>query len=120
MMDLTIEKLQVNPDRLAAGFTPDVFATDAALELVQKGVPFRDAYRQVGTNLEKLSGMDPIAAIDRRTSTGTPGNLRLDVPRAALKTRTTTMESRRERIAGRIRLLAGREVVLFRDPLSPG
>lgn len=120
MMDLTIEKLQVNPDRLAAGFTPDVFATDAALELVRKGTPFRDAYRQVGTSLEKLSVMDPVAAIDRRTSTGTPGNLRLDVPRAALKERASAMDSRRERIEGRIRSLAGREVRFFRDPMIGG
>ena len=120
MMDLTIEKLQVNPDRLAAGFTPDVFATDAALELVRQGVPFRDAYRQVGTSLEKLSAMDPVAAIDRRTSTGTPGNLRLDVPRAAMKTRAASMDARCERIEGKIRSLAGREVRFFHDPLTRG
>ena len=118
IMDLTVAKLAVNADRLVAGFTPDVFATDAAIELVKKGVPFRDAYRQVGTNLEKLSAMDPVEAIGRRTSTGTPGNLRLDVPRAAAARAAAAVAARRGHIAGRLKALTGREMGFFRDPLG--
>jgi argininosuccinate lyase len=118
IMGLTVEKLEVHADRLAAGFTPDVFAADAALELVRQGVPFRDAYRQVGTNLEDLRGMDPVKAIERRTSTGAPGNLRLDVPRAASARAAAAIEARGGFIAKRIAALAGREVRFFRDPLS--
>jgi argininosuccinate lyase len=80
-------------------------------------VPFRDAYRQVGANLGKLPAMDPVEAIGRRTSTGTPGNLRLDVPRAALTKRTAALQARRERIASRITALVGRDLRFFRDPL---
>jgi argininosuccinate lyase len=120
IMDLTTEKLQVNAERLAAGFTPEVFATDAALDLVGKGVPFREAYRRVGADLGKLSAMDPLEAIRRRTSTGTPGNLRLDVPRAAAADAAADLRSRRERIVQSIRKLTGRAVPFFRDPLRPG
>ena len=118
VMDLTISKLKVNTDRLAAGFVPEVFATDAALELVRSGVPFRDAYRKVGGSLATLSARDPVEAISRRTSTGTPGNLRLDVPRAAARTIGETAGARRDHIAARIKELTGRRVAFFHDPLA--
>jgi argininosuccinate lyase len=118
IMDLTISKLEVNADRLSAGFTPEVFATDRVLELVRQGVPFRDAYREVGANLGQLAAMDPVAALKRRTSTGAPGNLRLDVPRAAAETASASVKARREHIDSRIKALAGREVSFFRDPLG--
>ncbi len=120
IMDLTVSKLEVNADRLAAAFTPDVFATDRALDLVKQGVPFRDAYRQVSASLDKIPAMDPVEAIRRRTSTGTPGNLRLDVPRAVATKAAATVRTRRERISGRIGALAGRQVAFFRDPLQAG
>lgn len=118
IVDLTISKLSVNAERLAAGFTPDVFATDRALELVKQGVPFRDAYRTVGADLESLRGMDPAEAIRRRTSTGTSGNLRLDVPRASAAKRSSALRARRGHLSARIRALAGRDVAFFRDPLG--
>jgi argininosuccinate lyase len=36
IMDLTVEKLVVNKEKLRAAFTPDIFAADSALELVAK------------------------------------------------------------------------------------
>ena len=68
VMDLTVEKLVVNVDRLRAGFTPDIFATDQALEMVTRGVPFREAYKKVGTDLGSLSSRDPVEALGKRTS----------------------------------------------------
>ena len=72
----------VNAERLRAAITPEIYATDRAFELVAKGMPFRDAYREVGRNLGALAAEDPAAAIAARKSSGTTGNLRLDVPRA--------------------------------------
>ncbi len=118
IMDLTVRKLTVNRDALRRGFTPDIFATDRALDLVSRGIPFRDAYREVGRSLDKLAGSDPREALASRTSTGTPGNLRLDVPRAALSREQEWLDGERRRKGARIRELAGTEVVLFRDPLQ--
>ena len=73
----TFIKLKVNESALLAGFDPSVFATDAALELVAKGVPFRDAYRQVAQELDKLGDRDAAAAIAARTHVGSTGNLNL-------------------------------------------
>ena len=76
-MELTIQKLSVNPDRLRAGFTPEIFATDYALELVQQGTNFRDAYKEVANNISALKTRDPDSALAARTSSGTAGNLKI-------------------------------------------
>lgn len=48
IMTLVIGGLKVNEGRCKAAMTPELFATEKALELVKKGVPFRDAYRKMG------------------------------------------------------------------------
>ncbi len=118
IMDLTASKLVVNTDALRSAFTPDIFATDRALDLVSKGTPFREAYREVGRSLESLSSADPAEALSRRKSTGTPGNLRLDVPRAALAREREWLEKEEAAKGARIKSLAGADVALFRDPLA--
>ncbi len=117
VMDLTISKLIVNPDKLRAGFTPEIFATDEALELVGKGMPFREAYKQVGQHLDKLGKRDPGEALDRKTSTGATGNLRLDISRKAVHSLEAEVLMEETFTRERIASLAGRDVELFRDPL---
>jgi argininosuccinate lyase len=117
VMDLTAAKLGVNPDKLRAGFTPEIFATDEALELAGKGVPFREAYREVGQHLDRLGKRDPVEAIARKTSTGATGNLRLDIPKQAVKVFSAEVQKDETFTRDRIAALAGREVELFRDPL---
>ena len=118
VMDLTVEKLVVNADRLRAAFTPEIYATDRALEMVADGVPFREAYREVGKNLGALSKRDPADAIAKRTSIGTPGNLRLDLARALSAEYAEDLSRVEAEKAARIASLTGRQVELFRDPLS--
>jgi len=77
--DLTIEKLEVHPDRLKAAFTPEIFATDDAIALVQEGLSFRDAYRKVGTHLEEVQDRNPDELFIHRTSLGYAGNLGLEL-----------------------------------------
>jgi argininosuccinate lyase len=118
IMDLTIEKLVVNDSALRAAFPPGIFATDRALELVREGVPFREAYRQVGRSLDSLARRDPQEAIARRVSTGAPGNLRLDVPRKAAEMNAQWLKREEKSKRESISRLAGRDVDLFRDPLE--
>lgn len=75
---LVFESLTVNVDTLVKSFTPELFAADEAIELARKGVPFRDAYLQVGMNIDKLAGRDPRQNILSKTHQGAPGNLGLD------------------------------------------
>jgi argininosuccinate lyase len=70
-----VKELEAHPDRLIGGFTPDVFATDRALELVARGMPFRDAYHKVKAELSSLESSDPAAAIARKSHLGAPAGL---------------------------------------------
>lgn len=75
IMALLMSRLGVNRAELRRGFTPDVFATDRALELVVGGMPFRDAYDRVKGTLGDVKGMDPDEAIRRKTHEGATAGL---------------------------------------------
>jgi hypothetical protein len=72
----------------------------------------------VGRNLDALASRDPVEALAKKTSTGATGNLRLDVPRAALAEHVAWLEREEKQKREKIRRLAGLDVELFRDPLS--
>jgi argininosuccinate lyase len=120
VMALTVSRLSVNTDRLRASFTPEIFATDRALELVAGGTPFRDAYREVGKNLDKLKKRDPVEAIAGKKSVGAPGNLNLGVALEALRELGSRISEEEETSRSRIFKLAGADVEFFRDPLGEG
>jgi argininosuccinate lyase len=67
-----VEAIEVHEDKLEAGFTPDVFATDRALELVGEGMPFRDAYHYVKEHLDELEQIRPADALAKKTHLGAP------------------------------------------------
>lgn len=75
---LAVRGLTPNEAALRAALSPEVFATDAAYDLVAQGVPFRDAYRQVAANLDALRSVEPGPALAARTHQGASGNLGLD------------------------------------------
>ncbi|PAP78587.1 argininosuccinate lyase [Rubrivirga marina] len=62
-------------DRMRAALSPDLFATAEALKRVEAGTPFRDAYREVGTHLDRLDVPTEADALAAYTSSGTPGNV---------------------------------------------
>lgn len=70
--------LELDEAALRRAFTPDVFATDQALELVASGMPFRDAYHQVKQQLDELADMDPDKALAAKQHMGAP--MGLDLP----------------------------------------
>jgi argininosuccinate lyase len=75
IMTPMIKATRINKKALVSAFTPDVFATDRALELVGEGMPFRDAYFHVKENLGDLIGVDPVMAIRSKTHLGAPFGL---------------------------------------------
>ena len=75
--DLVISRLKVNEDVLDRSCAPEIFATDRALELVRAGVPFRDAYREVAANIDKLEVVDSYKDVLSRKHIGAAGNLGL-------------------------------------------
>ena len=82
-----IEAIQVNRKALKDGFSPDVFATDRALELVGEGMPFRDAYHHVKEHLDELDKIDPTKAIEMKTHLGAP----MGIDWALLRERVTAV-----------------------------
>jgi len=48
IMALLVEKLKISQEKCKEAMTPEIYATEELNKLVRKGVPFREAYRQVG------------------------------------------------------------------------
>ncbi len=71
---LHLEPIEEN---LIKAHLPEIYATDAAYRRVREGTPFRDAYREVGNNLDKLKLEDPVKNIKNKTHIGSTGNLQL-------------------------------------------
>lgn len=90
----TVSSLTPDEERLLGACTAELFATDRAYELVEAGVPFRDAYRQVGTSLGDLAPVDPRESLKRRTHQGASGNLRLEAQEVATHSRLDTARER--------------------------
>ncbi len=110
IVNLTFTELEVVPEKLLAGFTPEIFATDAAYDLVRQGWSFRDAYREVGLHLERLKQIDPNTTIANRTHTGSAGNLGLEPLEANLVAKQSHYGSEGTRIAQALEALAGTTV----------
>ena len=70
-----LANIQVNRQALLDGFSPDVFATDRAIELVGQGTPFRDAYHQVKAHLDELEHVEPVEASAKKTPLGATAGL---------------------------------------------
>lgn len=73
ILDRVIAQIEVDQAALIRGFSPGVFATDRALDLVAGGMPFRDAYDQVKTELNSLANENPVRSLDRKKHLGAPG-----------------------------------------------
>jgi argininosuccinate lyase len=73
--------LAFDAERLRAAVTPELFATDAALALVEQGVPFRQAYRQAAA----LDAVEPPAdALGAYAGVGMPGRAEPGALKASL------------------------------------
>jgi argininosuccinate lyase len=78
IMQKMVGGLEVHSDKLVAGCTKELYATDEVFSRVLKGENFRDTYKKVGMNLDKLSLYDPYKVLLSRTTEGTAGNLGID------------------------------------------
>jgi argininosuccinate lyase len=68
---------------MRAALEPSMYATDLAVDLAKRGMPFRDAYREAADPRRWADG-DPAASLAARVSPGAAGELRLDALRARL------------------------------------
>lgn len=107
-----IQSTKVNTEALTDGFTPDVFATDRALELVGRGMPFRDAYHYIKENLDELENIDPNEAIKLKTHLGAPLGLDWNYFKVRVDTVMATVWKERSAFSETISRLLGIEYIM--------
>ena len=77
-MTLVVQNTSPKEESIKKAFTPDIFATDEVNRYVIEGKTFRDAYREVKSNLDKVGLEDPNENIKAKTHLGATGNVGLD------------------------------------------
>ena len=97
-------------DRIEAALTRELYATDEAYRLVrEEGMTFRDAYVQVGKNIDAVPVPDHASVITSRTHSGSTGNL-------GLEQIAREISQQRERWSGRATALHAAWDKLLGDP----
>lgn len=88
MLEMTqalIENIVPKESNLRKKCTPELFAADAANDLVKKGMSFRDAYKKVGNNLDNLKEVNLDKNLRSKKHLGATGNLGLEKLEVKLK-----------------------------------
>ena len=75
--DLLVCGIKPKIGNLKKGFSKEIYATHAAYQLVKKGIPFREAYKQVALSLEKIPEFDSVEVIKASVHSGSTGKLNL-------------------------------------------
>ncbi|MBI4349191.1 MAG: argininosuccinate lyase [Elusimicrobia bacterium] len=75
MVERMPRSLSVNAERCRAAVTEDLLSTQKALELVERGVPFREAYRRVAEKARSAGASSrPAGKVELPDYCGAPGN----------------------------------------------
>ena len=74
-----LDGVSFDDNRLKAATSKDLLATARALQLVQDGVPFREAYVRAASEVDKLEAPDADAVLATYTVEGYPGRSRPDL-----------------------------------------
>ncbi len=93
-----VKGLKTNEKKLIDAFNSQIFATDEALNLVAKGTPFRDAYKNVELNFlfSHREEMDPKEIIKERKYVGTTGNLGIEKLKKQIENETKLVTTEKE------------------------
>ncbi len=62
-------------ERMRESITPEMLATDRALDMAREGIPFREAYKIIAAGMEELSSEGIAQSLAERSSPGGCGNL---------------------------------------------
>jgi argininosuccinate lyase len=111
MMATAVPMLTVNRERCQAALAGGALATDEVMRRVERGVPFRHAYRDVAAAIKRGEKFDPPTVtqlMSRRRSTGGVGNVGLAEARQRVRQAARWQRAERRRFDGAMRRLAGR------------
>lgn len=80
IVQLLVEGMEVNEEIMKKNLSPDMNAAYHAYKLSdEKGIPFRDAYIEVGKNLKDIPDYDPAVVLKDTKVQGGAGNIALEV-----------------------------------------
>jgi len=87
VMLIVIESLKPNEKEIFNDMTPELFATHKAFAMVKDGKSFRDAYMEVGANLDKISidKKEILKMLKESRHQGGTGNLQLNKLKQEIK-----------------------------------
>jgi argininosuccinate lyase len=108
-----VPKIGVDKKRCQAALAGGSLTTDEVMRRVEKGRPFRAAYREVAAALKEGRSFGPPAQseiISRRNSIGGLGNLGLPALRTRIRRSLSWNARERRRFEGAMRKLAGSAV----------
>jgi argininosuccinate lyase len=97
MMIPIVKNLKPSPKNLRKALSPKIFASDEVFELVLKGVPFREAYRQVEKGLRKIKPRSFEDIIKSRKTIGASGNLGLEKLEEKIEKEKGLLEEEKEK-----------------------
>ncbi len=80
-----INDLEFKAEKMAAAISPELYATDIAVDQAASGIPFREANRKAKGQLGQLPSRDPAQSLSKRVSPGACGDLQLPLLRARLE-----------------------------------
>ena len=83
LLPRVVRGLELDAARMRAAIDADLFATDRAIELAARGVPFRDAYQKIARDKNSIP-RTPEESLAARVSPGACADLQLDGLRARL------------------------------------
>ena len=69
-MTIIVKNTGIKEDKLKAAFSPDIYATDVVNRYVMEGKTFRDAYKEIKSDLESVKTEDPQENINAKTHLG--------------------------------------------------
>lgn len=78
-LERVVQGVQFDAEKTVAACTPELLATQRALERVAEGVPFRAAYQLEGRDMDSSEGVDSIEVLDAYETDGSPGQERPEV-----------------------------------------
>ncbi len=80
-----LSQVEFDEDRMRDFISPEMYATDYAVELAAAGVPFREAYKQAAKQIDELGPRDPSESLASRISPGGAANPQLQMLERRLK-----------------------------------
>jgi argininosuccinate lyase len=120
-MTFAVPRLSVDAIRCRAALEGGTLATDEVMRRVEDGLPFREAYRRVASELKDGKQFDqpsPERILSRRNSTGGLGNLGLTELKARIRKAQTWGTRERRRFDTALAKLAGKAAPRHRRPAA--